>query len=268
MMLSLAVNTNARHLGSTCQVSPHLQQKKKRGWAVIPALLILPQRKDDQHLKTDLSENIQRAKPLKILNISLMLTFTVVLIGAASCREVQSPQPGASSDAQAEHSVLQAAKQVIEAIRAKDGKRLAMLVHPEKGVRFSPSAYVDIENDVVFSSAQVSQFWIDRKTYTWGFADGTGDAINMTPSEYCDRYIMDRDFLNPSSISVNNDRARGNTNNNAASVYPQGTRVEYYIEPAPGEGTPEFDWAALRLVFERSGDTWFLVAVIHDEWTT
>jgi hypothetical protein len=205
---------------------------------------------------------------LKILNISVMLTLTVLLVGAASCREVQSPQPGASSNAQAETSVLQAAKQVVEAIHAKDGKRLAILVHPEKGVRFSPSAYVDIENDIVFSIAQVNQFWTDRNTYTWGFADGTGDPINMTPSEYCDRYIMDRDFFNPLSISVNNDHARGNTNNNAASVYLQGTRVEYYIEPVPDEGVPEFDWAALRLVFERSSGSWFLIAVIHDEWTT
>ena len=132
-----------------------------------------------------------------------MLAFTVLLIGAASCREVRSPQPAARSDAQAEPSVLQAAKQVVEAFRAKDGMRLAVLVHPEKGVQFSPSAYVNIENDVVFSSAQVSQFWTDHKTFTWGFADGTGDAINMTPSEYYDRYIMNRDFSKPSAISVN-----------------------------------------------------------------
>lgn len=267
-MRSLAVNTKARRLASTRQVWPRPFNGRKNAVGRLFQLANLRLRKDDQLLRTDLSENIQRAKPLKILNISLMLTCAVLLIGAAFCREVQSLQPAVSRDDQAEHSVLQVARQVVEAIRAKDGKRLAMLVHPEKGVRFSPSAYVDIENDVVFSSAQVSQFWTDRKTYTWGFADGTGDAINMTPSEYCDRYIMDRDFFNPSSISVNNDRARGNMNNNAASVYPQGTRVEYYIEPAPGKGTREFDWAALRLVFERSGDSWFLVAVIHDEWTT
>jgi len=163
---------------------------------------------------------------------------------------------------------LRAARQVVEAFTAKDSKRLAKLVHPKKGVRFSPSAYVDVASDVVFFRAKVSQFWTDRRIYTWGFADGTGDPINMTPSQYCDRYIMDRDFLHSSSVSVNNDRARGNTNNNAASVYRRGTRVEYYINPSPGAGVSEFDWAALRLVFERSGGSWVLVAVIHDEWTT
>ena len=198
----------------------------------------------------------------------LILAFAVLAFETASCSNAQHPEPKTTGIDHADSSILQAARQVVEAFKAKDGKRLAKLVHPEKGVRFSPSAYVDVESEVVFFRAKVSQFWTDRKTYTWGFADGTGDPINMTPSQYCDRYIMDRDFLHASSISVNNDRARGNTNNNAASVYPQGARVEYYIEPSPGEGVPEFDWAALRLVFERSGGSWFLVAVIRDEWTT
>ena len=80
-------------------------------------------------------------------------------------------------------------------------------------------------------------------------------------------YILSRDFPNPSAINVNSDRASGNTQNNAASVYPGGIRVEYYIEPSIRDTVPENDWTALRLVFEKSGGSWFLVAVIHDEWT-
>ncbi|MFH0343329.1 MAG: hypothetical protein ACHBNF_14665 [Chromatiales bacterium] len=205
---------------------------------------------------------------MRTLEIAVTLTLIALLLAMVACRNVQHSEPQASRVDRGETGVLEASREVVEALTAQDGKRLAALVHPKKGVRFSPSAYVDVESDVVFSSAQVSQFWIDNKTYTWGFADGTGDPINMTPSQYCDKYILDRDFLKPSSINVSSDRARGNTNNNAASVYPRGTRVEYYIEPSRGEGMPEFDWAALRLVFERSGGFWFLIAVIHDEWTT
>jgi hypothetical protein len=205
---------------------------------------------------------------LKTLNITVILAWALLLFTSVSCMEVQHPEPSASRDGRVDSGVVQTARQVVEAFKAKNGKRLAKLVHPKKGVRFSPYAFVDIENDVVFYSDQVQQFWTDRKIYTWGFADGTGDPIKMTPSDYCKRYILDRDFLNPSSINVNSDRARGNTNNNAAFIYPQGTRVEYYVEPLKGKGVPEFDWAALRLVFETIGDNWFLVAVIHDEWTT
>jgi hypothetical protein len=27
------------------------------------------------------------------------------------------------------------------------------------------------------------------------------------------------------------------------------------------------NWASLRLVFERSGNKWYLVGISHDEWT-
>jgi hypothetical protein len=194
-----------------------------------------------------------------------MLTLLVLL--AASCGEVRPPEPAAKSDTRTGSEVLQAAKQVVEAIKTRDGEGWATLVHPEKGVRFSPYAYVDVKNDVVLSRDQIRRFWTDAMIYHWGSADGTGDPIDMTPKQYGDRYIMDRDFLNLSAISVDNDRARGNTINNAGTAYPQGTRVEYYIAPSPDKGA-ELDWAALRLVFEQSGGSWFLVAVIHDQWTT
>ncbi len=167
----------------------------------------------------------------------------------------------------AESTILNLAEQIIVALKTKDGKALAKLAHPDKGVRFSPYAYVDVDVDRVFSPAEIASFWEDRRSYFWGFADGTGDPINMTPNQYYDRFIMDRDFANATSISINNDRASGNTINNAAAVYPETTRVEFYVVPQVGEGTPEFDWAALRLVFERSADSWYLIALIHDEWT-
>ena len=151
--------------------------------------------------------------------------------------------------------------------QTRDGNRLASLVHPEKSVRFSPSAYVDIETDLVFSPDQVKRFWTDRSIYVWGYAEGTGDPINMTPAQYVREYVLSRDFRHPSSINVNDDRASGNTQNNAATVYPAGTRVEYYIQPSVRDAMAQHDWAALRLVFEQIGSAWFLIGVIHDQWS-
>ncbi|PPK73920.1 hypothetical protein B0F87_11331 [Methylobacter tundripaludum] len=205
---------------------------------------------------------------MKTLNIVVTLVFVALMVATISCSSIDSQEQRTSSDSQSNSGVLQVARQVVEALKAKDGKKLASLVHPEKGVRFSPGAYVDVTSDVVFSRAQIETFWTDERIYTWGFADGTGDSINMTPSQYSREYIMSRDFLSPSSINVNSDRAAGNTTNNANLIYPNGTRVEYYIEPTIRNGVPDLDWAALRLVFERSGNSWFLIAVIHDEWTT
>lgn len=204
---------------------------------------------------------------MKILNIAGTLAYVVLVLATISCAGIDPSRRGFSYDDKPRDEVLHVARQVVEAFKTQDGKTLASLVHPEKGVRFSPSAYVDLDSDLVFSRARAEAFWTDEKTYTWGFADGTGDPIIMTPSQYCLEYIMSRDFLKPSSINVNNDRAVGNTTNNAALVYPHGTRVEFYIDPSIRDGVPQLDWAALRLVFETSGDAWFLIAVIHDEWT-
>ena len=201
---------------------------------------------------------------LKVAVISILIAMMFVTM---SCRNVDNPEQHASSDGGPDAGVLQVAKQVVEALTVQDGKKLASLVHPEKGVRFSPSAYVDVSNDLIFLKTQIETFWTDKKTYTWGFADGTGDPIKLTASQYSREYIMNRAFLSPSSINVNNDHAAGTTSNNAALIYPNGTRVEYYIEPSIHEGKPELDWAALRLVFEKRGDHWFLLAMIHDEWT-
>lgn len=197
---------------------------------------------------------------MKIL--SMLVLSACIALAAAGCRDEQEQ----SANGSPAPAVIGAARDVVAALQANDGERLAGLVHPQQGVRFSPYAYVDRERDRVFSSQQIKQFWTDRHTYTWGDEDGTGDPITLTPAQYSARFVMDRDFANPSSINVNADRASGNTRNNAAEAYPSGTRVELYVAPASGES--EFDWAALRLVFEQVAGTWYLVGVIHDQWTT
>ena len=50
----------------------------------------------------------------------------------------RSPEPGTSQ------SVTETANEVVAAMKAKDGPRLAGFVHPERGVRFSPYAFVDV----------------------------------------------------------------------------------------------------------------------------
>lgn len=195
------------------------------------------------------------------------LALVAMVFAMFSCTDVQPVKSQASSVERANSEVLEASGAVLRAFVARDGKSLAARVHPKKGVRFSSSAYVDMEKDIVFSAAQAAQFWKDRKIYAWGFVDGSGDAIELNPSTYAERHILDHDFLASSTVSVDSDRARGNTSNNAAAVYPQGTRVEYYFSPVSGKGVAEFDWAALRLVFEKADGVWLLVAVIHDQWS-
>jgi len=165
-------------------------------------------------------------------------------------------------------SVIETAKEVVAAMKSKDGPRLAEFVHPGRGVRFSPYAFVDVDSDRVLSRADVRRLWADDRVYSWGHADGTGDPLMLTPAGYFERFVMDRDFTTATSVSVNEYPVRGTTNSNAAAVYPNGTSVEFLLEPSGGQGDPAFDWRALRLMFENEDGSWRLVAVIHDEWTT
>jgi hypothetical protein len=162
-------------------------------------------------------------------------------------------------------SPLTVAGGVLEAVQEQDGERLAALAHPELGVRFSPYAYVDVAQDRVLDRSELATLWQDQRIHAWGSFDGSGEPIRMTAAQYVGRFVMSRDFTEASVITVNGRRARGNTADNSAEVYPRGTVVEFYAEPA--EGRPETDWAALRLVLEQHAGKWQLVGVIHDEWT-
>jgi hypothetical protein len=192
-----------------------------------------------------------------------MAMYALVLNGCAASQA----GPDIRVSKQSGSDVAAAATKVLDAFENKDGGQLGSLVHPDKGVRFSPSAYVDLEADRVLSHAEVGGLWRDPRRYVWGYADGSGDAIQMTPGEYMGRYVLARDFRQTGSISVNDDQAHGNTANNAAKVYPGASRVEYYVQATPHDPASAFDWAALRLVFEQVDGVWFLVGVIHDQWS-
>jgi hypothetical protein len=189
----------------------------------------------------------------------------LLAITAACSADRNAPQGGAAG---ATPDLSAMAQQVVAAFQAKDGEGLARLVHPDKGVRFSPYAFVDLTEDQVFSREQVARFWQDPQPYLWGYADGSGDPIELSAAHYIERYVMDRDFAHPTAVGIDADRARSTTDNNVTRAYPQARRVELYVEPAPEQGDPTYEWAALRLVFEPHDGVWYLIGVIHDEWTT
>jgi hypothetical protein len=189
------------------------------------------------------------------------LAAAIVLAGCSPASQTPSNGPTQSS------SVRVVADQVIAAIKGQDGAALSAFVEVGKGVRFSPYAFVNVKTDVVLSGEEIATFWDSTKVYTWGREDATGDPIKLTPAKYAERYVFDTDFSATTTVSVNSDKASGNTVNNAAEVYPGDTRVEYYVAGSSEGGQPGNDWKALRLVFEKVGGSWFLVGVIHDEWT-
>lgn len=166
----------------------------------------------------------------------------------------------------ADQEIKEIAQKVIYAISIKDGKAISEYVHPEKGVRFTPYTHVSLEEDVVFSKEEMKTFFENQNLYLWGYYDGSGEEIKLTPKDYYEKFIYSEDFINAPEIGYNEVLSFGNMLENQFEVYDDPMVVEYYF---PGFN-PEYegmDWKSLRLVFEKYEGSYRLVGIIHNQWT-
>lgn len=166
----------------------------------------------------------------------------------------------------AEGIIKETAEQVIRALRDQDADRISAFVHPEKGVRFTPYTFVSLDRDLVFNKEGIKNFFTDDKEYLWGYFDGTGWEIRMTPAEYYQRFVYSHDFADAEQVGYNEVLSFGNMLENQFEVYEDPIIVEYYFSGF----NPDYagmDWKSLRLVFERYENSWKLVGIIHNEWT-
>jgi hypothetical protein len=169
------------------------------------------------------------------------------------------------SEAEAQALIADRATEALLALKNRDFAQLAALAHPTLGVRFTPYGYVS-ESDLVFDAGQVAALGTDTTTYVWGAFDGSGDPIEMTFAAYYERFIYPRDFAAAPELAYNRTNVQGsNTLDNWAEFYPDGLLAEYHFPQSDPNGA--FDWRALRLIFQQEGDTWYLVGVLHLQWT-
>jgi hypothetical protein len=97
--------------------------------------------------------------------------------------------------------------------------------------------------------------------------DGSGEPIDLTFRGYFERFIYDADFARPDVVGFDEEVGWSSMVNNIAEVYPTAMTVEYHFEGFE----PQYegmDWRSLRLVFEYEAGAWYLVGIVHDEWTT
>lgn len=166
----------------------------------------------------------------------------------------------------AEKIIREISDKVILALRAKDAQAISDFVHPVKGLRFTPYTSVDLKQDPVFSAEEIKNFFNDNKKYMWGYYDGIGDEILITPAEYYDVFVYSNDFVNAEKIGYNEVFSYGNAVENQFEAYPGSIIVEYYFSgfDPKYEG---MDWQSLRLVFEEYEGGWKLSGIIHNQWT-
>lgn len=155
---------------------------------------------------------------------------------------------------------------VIRAIADKDFKTVAEYAHPELGVRFTPYTFVSVENDLIFSKNEIKDFLSDEKVYQWGYYDGLGDEIKLTPGEYYENFIYTAEYVNAPEIGYNEVLSFGNMMENQFEIYKGAVIIEYYY---PGF-EPQYeglDWRSLRLVFQQYNGEWKLTGLINNQWT-
>ena len=169
-------------------------------------------------------------------------------------------------EAEAKRLVESTALAVVDALQRKDGAKLASLAHPAKGVRFSAYPYVRTDTDQVLTAADLAAAFTDPKVRLWGITDGKGDDIRLTYAKYQAQYVYDVDFAKAPDVAYNRAIGTGNSMDNSATAYPDAVMVEFHY---PGFD-PQYggmDWRSLRLFFEQKDGTWYLVGIVHGQWT-
>jgi hypothetical protein len=157
--------------------------------------------------------------------------------------------------------------QVLTALKNKDAAALSKFIDPQKGLRFTPYTHINTATDQVFPLADIPALFSGSNSYNWGTFDGSGLPINLTFSGYYAKFIYDKNFLAAPQTVYNQVLQRGNMINNFAAVYPQAVSLEYYF-PGFNAQYNGMDWESLKLVFQQTGGNWYLVGIIHEQWTS
>ena len=156
--------------------------------------------------------------------------------------------------------------EILGYIKQGDYDALAGVVHPEYGVVFSPYATINLASNKCFFAKQIVGFDSDDNHYVWGKYDGSDNPIELTPAEYFQEFVFDKDFTQASEIGVDTIIKTGNALENFKEAFPDARFVDFHI-PASDSDTESLDWTSLRLGFEEYDGQLKLTVVIHSEWT-
>lgn len=165
-------------------------------------------------------------------------------------------------------SALDTAKAILQSLKDKDIQTLATYINLATKVRFSPYSYVNTGLDIMMDAQETLEAYKDteRVINRW-IQDGSGEPINLTMQKYFQRFVYDTDFVNAPEVIQNQEIMRGNIINNVSDVYKNVEIIEFYI-PGTNPKYGGMDRRSLTLVLKKIDEKWYLIGVIHNEWTT
>jgi len=199
---------------------------------------------------------------MRCLSISII---AVLLILGCNRKENKTAQTAKVHQVSQRDSVEALGLKALTALQAKDYDAFAALFHPLDGVRFSPYGFIDPTHKQVLAKdflEAISRNWI----LTWGHVDGSGEAIKIRVKPYIDKFIYNADYLHAPQKSFDAVIGKGNSIDNLKETYPQLHFTEYHFKGFD-EKYKGLDWTSLRFVYKKYNNSYYLVAVIHDQWT-
>ncbi|MFZ4929748.1 hypothetical protein [Chryseobacterium sp. Mn2064] len=210
----------------------------------------------------------------------MITSLAVVTLMIACKKEVHKPVPNeidsmaqaksenaantVKNKAEKESALKKTNDELLQALKNKDYKTFASYIHPEKGIRFSMYAFVDLKEDKHFSKAEFEQYLPTKTLFTWGAHDGSGDPYKATINDYLGKWVFSKDFT-LSQYALDTFLGGGNSLNNLKEIYPKHDFTENYSKGTEKSG--EMDWKTLRFVFEEFQGKYYLIAVVNDQWT-
>jgi hypothetical protein len=162
----------------------------------------------------------------------------------------------------ARHIIAERAQEVLAILAKKEVGKLTPFIHPESGLGFSPYGFIS-KASRKFKIEELTSLWKNKQKFFWGLYNGSGKPIRRTFQEYFNRFVCDRDYS--SSLIAYNVVQRTDMFVNIFEMYPRSIIVDHLFLTTPE--FEEMDWRALRLVFTEYHGEWYLVHIVHDEWT-
>lgn len=205
-----------------------------------------------------------------------LIIFTLLLVAFYGCnnqpeskKEVPLTDTLAKeslSNLSQQDSIIATGRAVLTLFKNRDYKELVKYFANE-GVVFSPYAYIDQTHSKKLTPDDFLNAIQQKQIITWGSFDGTGAPIKLTVQAYLDKFVYNADFLNAEAIGINELIKQGNSINNLKDLYPDHHFIEYHFSGFDQKYNG-MDWTSLRLVFEKQNGQYFIIAIVHDQWTS
>lgn len=175
---------------------------------------------------------------------------------------ISTPPANAQQD-----SVFKIANEVLSSLKQKNYQAFSLNFHPQKGVLFSPYGFIDSKKSKRLLAKDFLESIAKNWTLTWGVYDGNGEIMQLKVIPYLDKFVYNTDFEKAPQKAFNQIIKQGNSKSNLKSIFPEALFVEYHFTGSDS-ALNGMDWQSLRLVFERFQGQYYLIAVVHDQWTT